>query len=174
MSSQWLTLIFIIVLISRYDYIGFSFTIIKIKLTWQTLRRTEWSIFLLRTGNHVKEVRLPSGDWKWLSHKSSRLLQPLRFANWPLSKQSSWRVNFLLTTWPMFGRSELSIRLGDVIGCFHYFLQQGPWFWKCLLDSEKTSRKFRQKVSTNTKVRDHGNKNWSKSSKSRAVYLFFI
>ena len=175
MSSQWLTLIFIIVLISRYDYIGFSFTIIKIKLTWQTLRRTEWSIFLLRTGNHVKEVRLPSGDWKWLSHKSSRLLQPLRFANWPLSKKKkNWRVNFLPTTWPIFGRSELSIRLGDVIDCFHYFLQQGPWFWKCLQGSEKATRKVRQKVSTDTKVRDHGNKNRSKSSKNRAAYLFFI
>ena len=94
MSSQWLTLIFIIVLISRYDYIGFSFTIIKIKLTWQTLRRTEWSIFLLRTGNHVKEVRLLSGDWKWLSHKSSRLLPPLRFANWPLSKKKKLTSQF--------------------------------------------------------------------------------
>lgn len=74
----------------------------------------------------------------------------------------------------MFGRSELNIRLGDVISCFHYFLQQGPWFWKCLQGSEKASRKVRQKVSTDTKVRDHGNKNWSKSSKIRAVYLFFI
>ena len=58
----------------------------------------------------------------------------------------------------MLGRSELNIRLGDVISCFHYFLQQGPWFWKCLQGSEKASRKVRQKVSTDTKVRDHGNK----------------